>query len=76
MDEIVDADRVIVMEKGEIAMEGKPREIFSQVERLKSLRLDVPQITELAFELSKEGIDIDSNILTVDEMVNQLWQSN
>ncbi|WP_303862237.1 energy-coupling factor transporter ATPase [Alkalibaculum bacchi] len=76
MDEIVDADRVIVMEKGKIAMEGKPREIFSQVEKLTSLRLDVPQITELAFELSKEGIDIDSNILTVDEMVNKLWQSN
>jgi len=74
MDEIVDCDRVIVMEQGKIAMEGKPRDIFSQVEKLKGLRMDVPQITELAYELSREGISIDSDVLTVDEMVDKLCQ--
>lgn len=74
MDEIVDADRVIVMENGKIVMEGTPRIIFSQIEKLKKLRLDVPQITELAFELNKEGILLDRDILTVDEMVNKLCQ--
>lgn len=72
MDEIVSADRVIVMEEGKIVMEGKPREIFSQVEDLKNLRLDVPQITELAYLLKKEGLEIDQDILTIDEMVEIL----
>jgi len=74
MDEIVDADRVVVMEHGTVVMEGKPRQIFSQIEELKKLRLDVPQITELAYELNKEGIDLDRDILTVDEMVAKLCQ--
>ncbi len=74
MDEIVDADRVLVMENGKMAMEGTPREIFSQIEKLKRLRLDVPQITELAYELNKEGIPMDRDILTVDEMVDKLCQ--
>lgn len=72
MEEAVDADRVIVMEEGRIVMQGRPREIFVQVDKLKSLGLDVPFMTELAYELSKAGIKIDSDILTVDEMVNSL----
>lgn len=75
MDEAVNADRVVVMEEGKIVLEGKPREIFSQVETLKKLGLDVPQVTELAFQLKKEGIDIPLDILTVDEMVMYLCQS-
>ena len=72
MDEAVEADRVLIMERGEIVMEGTPREIFSQVERVKSLGLDVPQVTELAYELNEEGIDISRNILTVEELVRAL----
>ncbi|NLV76495.1 MAG: energy-coupling factor transporter ATPase [Tissierellia bacterium] len=72
MDEAVEADRILVMEKGKIVMEGTPREVFSQVERVKKLGLDVPQVTELAYELKKEGINIDSNILTVEELVKAL----
>ncbi|MCR1898637.1 energy-coupling factor transporter ATPase [Irregularibacter muris] len=73
MDEAVDADRVIVMEEGQIVLEGTPREIFSKVDTLKELGLDVPQVTELAFQLNKEGVSIDKDILTVDEMVMKLW---
>ncbi|CDZ75158.1 Energy-coupling factor transporter ATP-binding protein EcfA 1 [Peptoniphilus sp. ING2-D1G] len=73
MDEAAKADRIIVMEKGKIEMEGTPREIFSQVERVKKIGLDVPQVTELAWELSKEGFDLDYNILNVDELVGEVW---
>lgn len=69
MDEAVLADRVVVMEKGKVVLEGSPREVFSQVEKIKGLGLDVPQVTELAYKLRKEGIDIPSDILTVEEMV-------
>ncbi len=72
MEEAVDADRVIVMEEGKIVLEGRPREVFSQVEQLKALGLDVPQVTDLAYQLLKEGIDIPKDILTVDEMVMEL----
>lgn len=72
MDEAVEADRVVVMEKGNIVMEGSPREIFSQVARVKELGLDVPQVTELAYELNKEGIDVTTNILTIEELVEAL----
>ncbi|TCS86132.1 energy-coupling factor transport system ATP-binding protein [Keratinibaculum paraultunense] len=72
MDEAVEADRILVIKKGQIVMEGNPREIFSQVERMKALGLDVPQVTELAYELKKEGINIDTSILTVEELVNAL----
>lgn len=72
MDEAVDADRIIVMEAGEIILEGTPKEIFSRVEKLKEIGLDVPQVTEVAYELNKAEIDIESNILTVDEMVMKL----
>lgn len=69
MDEAVEADRIIVMEQGQIVLEGKPKEVFSKVERLKELGLDVPQVTELAHKLRSEGIDLPSDILTVDELV-------
>lgn len=69
MEEIVDADRIIVLNKGEIAMQGTPKEIFSQVEPLQQLQLDVPNITKLAYMLKKEGINIPDGVLTVDEMV-------
>ncbi|NLM04249.1 MAG: energy-coupling factor transporter ATPase [Clostridiales bacterium] len=74
MEEAVNADRVIVMEQGKIILEGSPREVFSQVETLKELGLDVPQVTDLAYELNKEGIDLPKDILTVDEMVMELCQ--
>ncbi|MCE7700003.1 MAG: energy-coupling factor transporter ATPase [Methanobacterium paludis] len=74
MEEAVDADRVIVMEDGKIITSGTPREVFSQVDELKGLGLDVPQVTELAYELKKEGIPIPRDILTIDEMVVQLCQ--
>lgn len=74
MDEAAQADRIIVMDKGEKVMEGVPREIFSQVEKIKSIGLDVPQVTELAYELQKEGVNISTEILNIDEMVNALCQ--
>ncbi|WP_304194156.1 energy-coupling factor transporter ATPase [Peptostreptococcus stomatis] len=74
MEEAVEADRVIVMEKGKLALEGTPREVFSNVTRLKEIGLDVPYMTELAHLLKKNGLDIRDNILTVDEMVGELCQ--
>lgn len=74
MEEAVDADRVIVMEKGKKVLEGTPKEVFSKVEMLKSIGLDVPCMTELSKELKEEGLDIDGDILTVDEMVVKLCQ--
>ena len=72
MDEAVEGDRVLVMSDGEIVMEGTPREIFSDVEKVKLLGLDVPQVTELAYELKNEGIDISTDILTIEELVEAL----
>ncbi|MBD5462482.1 MAG: energy-coupling factor transporter ATPase [Lachnospiraceae bacterium] len=72
MEEIVHANKVFVMDKGKVAMEGTPREIFSQVEKLKSLRLDVPQVTLLAHELRKSGVAIPEGILTCEELVAAL----
>ena len=66
------ADKVFVMDDGKIVMDGTPREIFSQVEMLKSLRLDVPQVTELAYELKKAGVPLPDGILTIDEFVQAL----
>jgi energy-coupling factor transport system ATP-binding protein len=74
MDEAAQADRIIVMDNGSIKMEGTPREIFPQVEHMKKIGLDVPQVTELAYELKRAGIDINEKILNVDEMVNELCQ--
>ena len=72
MEEVVDADYVYVMEKGRIVMSGTPREIFSRVDELKSLRLDVPQVTLLADELRKSGLAIPQGILTREELVTFL----
>jgi len=72
MEEIIHANKVFVMDKGRIAMEGTPREIFSQVEKLKELRLDVPQVTLLAHELRKSGLNIPEGILTTQELVKAL----
>lgn len=72
MEEIIYANKVFVMDKGRVAMEGTPREIFSQVERLKELRLDVPQVTLLAHELKKSGFNIPGGILTTQELIKAL----
>ena len=74
MDEASQADRIVVIDDGKIKMEGIPRKIFSQVDKMKSIGLDVPQVTELAYELEKEGINISKEILNVDEMVNAICQ--
>ena len=67
MEEVIGADRVFVMDAGKIMMEGTPRQIFSNVEHLKELRLDVPQVTELAYELKKAGVPLPDGILTKEE---------
>ena len=67
MDEAVSADPVVVVDNGQILTQGTPREVFSQVELLKQAGLDVPQVTELAFELRKAGIDLPADILTEEE---------
>lgn len=72
MEEVVEADHVYVMDAGKVVMQGMPRSIFSQVERLKEYRLDVPQITLLAYELKKAGLDIPDGILTREELTEAL----
>ena len=74
MEEVVNADYVYVMEKGQIIMDGTPREIFSRVEELKEHRLDVPQATLLADELRKSGVDIPAGILTREELVDAIMK--
>ncbi|HIT89117.1 MAG TPA: energy-coupling factor transporter ATPase, partial [Candidatus Merdenecus merdavium] len=74
MEEVIDADRVIVMHKGDIVMQGTPKEIFSSVDELKKYRMDVPQVTLLAHELKKQGLDLPDGILTIDELVNKICQ--
>ena len=74
MEEVVHADKVYVMDNGEVVMQGTPREIFSQVETLKEYRLDVPQVTLLAHELHKAGVDVPEGILTTEELVDALCQ--
>lgn len=69
MEEIIHADKAFVMDKGQIALEGTPREIFSQVDKLKELRLDVPQVTLLAYELQQRGIKLPDGILTIEELL-------
>jgi len=72
MEEVVGADRVIVMDHGKIVMDGTPREVFSGVETLKKYRLDVPQVTELAWELKKAGVPLKDGILSIEELMDQL----
>ena len=74
MDEVAKADRIVVMDKGKLILDGKPRDVFSNVEKMKSIGLDVPQVTELSYELQKVGINIDTRILDVNEMVNAICQ--
>lgn len=72
MEEVIYADRVFVMEDGHVELQGTPKEVFSQVEKLKSLRLDVPQVTLLAHELQKEGLALPDGILTISEFVSEM----
>lgn len=72
MEEVIYADKVFVMDKGKVKLQGTPREIFSKVEELKALRLDVPQVTLLAHELQKKGIALPDGILTIDELVEEI----
>ncbi|MCC0685754.1 energy-coupling factor transporter ATPase [Clostridioides sp. ZZV15-6383] len=74
MEEAVEADRVVVMEKGKKILEGTPRKVFSKIKMLKEIGLDVPCMTELSSLLIEEGMNIGSDILTVDEMVMELCQ--
>lgn len=74
MEETINADRLVVMNEGKIIMQGKPREIFSNVATMKSIGLDVPQMTELAYELKKLGIDVNCDVMTIDEMVKSICQ--
>jgi len=74
MEEAVEADRIVVMDSGKVMMNGIPKEIFRNVSLMKKIGLDVPQVTELAYELRQNGINIGSDILTIDEMVNALCQ--
>ena len=72
MEELIDIDKLYVMDDGKLVMSGTPREIFSQVEKLKELRLDVPHVTELAYELQKEGVPLKNGILTSEEFTEEL----
>lgn len=72
MEEVTEADKIFVMDGGRIVMEGAPRELFSKVEQLKKYRLDVPQVTMLAYELKKEGVPLPDGILTVEELVDAI----
>ena len=74
MEEVVEADHVFVMDDGKVVMQGTPREIFSKVEELKKLRLDVPQATLLAWELKKKGFSLPDGILNIEELVDKLCQ--
>jgi len=74
MEEAVEADRIVVMDSGKMVMNGKPKEIFKNVSVMKKIGLDVPQVTELAYELRQKGINIRADILTINEMVNALCQ--
>ena len=74
MDEAALGDRIVVVDDGKIIMQGTPKKVFSKVETMKKIGLDVPQVTELAYELQKEGIEVSSEILNIDEMVDALCQ--
>lgn len=74
MDEAAQADRVVVMDRGKIVMDDKPKKIFSNVNEIKSLGLDVPQVTELVYGLNLDGFDLDREIITEDECVEALYE--
>ena len=72
MEEVIHADHVYVMDKGSVKMQGTPKEIFSQVEKLKELRLSVPQVTLLSYELKKAGVPLPDGILETEELIREL----
>ena len=72
MEEVIYADKIFVMDEGKVRMEGTPKQIFSKVEELKKMRLDVPQVTLLAYELKKKGLPLPDGILTTDELIDNL----
>ena len=74
MDEAAHADRVVVMDKGKIVMDNTPKKVFSEVKRMKELGLDVPQTTELLYELSKSGIGVNYDILSVEECADEIMK--
>ncbi len=75
MSEVIGADKVIVMDSGKVVMQGTPRQIFSKVKEMKELSLEVPQVTELAYELKMMGIKLPDGILTTDELVRELYSA-
>lgn len=79
MEEVIGADRLVVMDDGKVIMDGTPREVFARVEELKRLRLDVPQATELAYELKQCGVSLPDSVLTMEELAEAilpLWKEN
>ena len=72
MNETIHADKIFVMNKGKIELQGTPREVFAEVEKMKELGLEVPQVTELGFELQKEGLNIKNGTLEIDELVDEI----
>lgn len=76
MEEVIGADKIFVMDKGKVVMEGTPKEIFAQVDRLKEYRLDVPQVTRLADELQKRGFSLPQGILSITELVDEICRLN
>ena len=72
MSETIHADKIFVMNKGKIELQGTPREVFCEVEKMKELGLEVPQVTELGFELQKEGLNIKNGTLEIDELVDEI----
>ena len=74
MEEVIEADRVYVMDGGRVVMEGTPKEVFARTEELKGYRLDVPQVTELAWELKKAGLPLTDGILTIDDFVDEILE--
>jgi len=75
MEEAATADRIVVMDKGSIAMDGTPREVFSQVEKMKALGLDVTPMSEMAMELRKQGLPLSNDILNVSDMLKELKET-
>ena len=76
MDEVIGADKVFVMDQGKVVMSGKPREIFSRVEEIKSYGLEIPHATELAYRLRQKGLNLPKDILTREELVEAICQLN
>ena len=72
MEEVIGADRLVVMDDGKVIMDGTPREVFARVEELKRLRLDVPQATELAYELKQRGVSLPDSVLTMEELAEAI----